>query len=442
MSPMKGVTLEMSQKQINRYHVITSSLEGKLTVSETAALLGLSERQVTRLRNGVKKDGAAFLVHKNKGRVSTRAIPEEEKQKIRELYKSAVYSGANFLHFSELLAERENISLSYSTVRKTLTQADIESPKKRRRFKPHRRRKRKAQEGLLTQLDATPHEWFGGKTKYALHGGIDDATGNIVGAYMTKNECLQGYFETMRQVIEQNGIPIGAYADRHAIFRSQKADKLTLEEQLDGKQVNDTQFGRAMKELGITLIAARSPQAKGRIERLWETLQSRLVIEFRIHNIKTVHEANAFLAEYIPKFNKQFGVEAEQSEKAYVNTDLDLDTILCVKEKRIIDNGGVFSFHGKLLKITDDAVPSKAKIEVIASATKGIMALYKGKVLDVLPYVKPKKAAKPKTERKPYIPPDDHYYKRGKPAIPLYSSDLVDSEIHKMLVDIFLSKYA
>jgi transposase len=423
--------------------VISDSLEGKLTVAEAAEALGISERQVTRLRNGVKKEGAAFLIHKNKNRPPKHAVAEETKQEIVKLYRSENYCGANFLHFSELLSEHEEITLSYTTVRKALKEAKIESPKKRRRYKPHHRRKPKAQEGLLIQLDASPHEWFGGKAKHTLHGRIDDATGKITGLYMTKNECMQGYFETVRQIVEQNGVPVSAYADRHTIFRSPNADKLTIEEQLDGKMIADTQFGRAMKELGITLIAARSPQAKGRIERLWETLQSRLVIEFRIHNIKTVHEANAFLLEYMPKFNQQFGREPEQTESAYVPTSLDLDLILCVKENRVVDNGGVFSFHGKSWKVMSDDLPGKVRIEVIASATKGILALYKGKILDVLPYVKPKKSSKPKTvERTKYIPPDDHAYKRGKPKTPLYSSDLAHSEVYQILNEIFLSKYA
>jgi len=420
-----------------------NSLDGKMTVAEAAATLGISERQVKRLRNGVREEGAAFLVHKSKGRTAPNATPERDKQKIQELYRSELYAGANFLHFSELLAEREGISLSYSTVRNALTEGGIDSPKKRRRYKPHRRRKRKAQEGLLIQLDATPYEWFGGRAKYALHGGIDDATGKIVGAYMTKNECLHGYYETMRQLIVRDGVPGSVYSDRHAIFLSTKADKLTIQEQLDGKVINDTQFGRAMKELGVTMIAARSPQAKGRVERLWETLQSRLVIEFRIHGVKTVHEANAFLVDYIPKFNGRFAVDPEETEKAYAPNTLDLDLVLCVKEKRVVDTGGVFSFSGKLWKVSDIDVPCKFNVEVVASATRGLIALYKGKILDVLPYIRPRKAAKPKTERKKTVPSADHYYKYGKPKIPLYSSDLVDPEIYKMLEDVFLNtKYA
>ena len=434
----------MTQGQINRYHIIMKSLEGKMTVAEVAATLRLSERQVKRLRSGVKAEGAAFLVHKGKNKPSTRATPEQMQSKVVELYRSEDYSGANFLHFSELLAEYEGINLSYSTVRSTLTAAGIESPKKRRRFKPHRRRKRKAQEGLLTQMDATPYEWFGGRAKFSLHGGIDDATGKIVGAYMEKNECLHGYLEVMRQIIEKNGTPAAAYVDMHAIFRSPKADKITVDEQLEGKVVNDTQFGRAMKELGINLIYARSAPAKGRVERLWETLQSRLVIEFRIRKISTIHEANAFLAEYIPKFNDQFAVEPEQVESAYspLSTNLDLDLILCVKTKRTVDGGGEFSFHGKSFKVTNGDFRGKTKVDVIVSATRGIIVLYNGKTYDVVPFIKPKKVKQAKQEPKKYIPPDEHYHKYGKPSIPLYSNDLVDEEIYKMLNDIFLSKYA
>ena len=444
MSPMKKeVTLQMTQKQINRYHTIMNSLDGKLTVGEAAAALGISERQVKRLRNVVREEGAAFLIHKSKGRTSTQAVPEEEKQKIQELYRSELYTGANFLHFSELLAEHEGISYSYTTIRSALTEGGIESPKKRRRFKPHRRRKRKAQEGHLIQIDASPHEWFGGRAKYALHGGIDDATGKFVGAHMTKNECVHGYYEVMRQIIERDGIPASAYSDRHAIFVSPKDGKLTVQEQLDGKVINDTQFGRAMKELGITLILARSAQAKGRVERLWETLQSRLVIEFRIRGIKTVEAANAFIMEYIPKFNEQFAVEPELTEKTYRANTLDLDLVLCVKEPRVVDNGGVFSFNSKLWKVTNDGLPSsKFSVEVVVSATRGIIALYKGKELDVLPYIKPKKAGTPKTERKQPSTLGHHAHNNWLPSQPRYSFDLADSEIRKMVEDIFLAKYA
>jgi len=442
---MKEVTLLMTQGQINRYHVIRKSLEGTMTIAEAAAAIGLSERQVKRLRNGVKEEGAAFLIHKSKNKPSKRATPEKTKDRIIELYRSEMYTGANFVHFTELLAENEKINHSYKTVHDILNAAGIESPKKRRRFRPHRSRKRKEQEGLLIQMDASPYEWFGGRVKYSLHGSIDDATGKITGAYMTKNECLHGYLEVMRHTVERFGVPVGAYVDMHVIFRSQKASSLTIEDQLAGKTVNDTQFGRAMKELGINLIYARSPQAKGRIERLWETLQSRLVIEFRIRNIETVHEANAFLIEYIPKFNEQFAVIPEQLEQAYsiLSPNIDLDLILCIKESRIADNGGVFSFNGKLFKIVDYDEKGKSKISVIASATRGLLVNHKDKVYDVLPFIRPKKVDKAtRNERWKVASTEGHCWKSGNRYIPLYSSELSDPVIYEMLNDIFLSKYA
>ncbi|GAW93875.1 integrase catalytic subunit [Calderihabitans maritimus] len=300
----------MTQEQLNRFSVISSLIDGHITVREAALSLDLSERQVKRLKKGVMEEGPEFLIHKNTGRSPKHAIPKETKEKIIALKLSEPYKDANFKHFHELLAEHEGIILSYSCLYSILTEAGIESPKKRRRFKPHRRRKRKPQEGLLIQMDASPFEWLGTKEQFALHGAIDDATGKIVGLYLTKNECLHGYFEITWQILKKHGIPASIYADRHSIFQSPNASKLTVEEQLAGKVVKDTQFGRAMNELGITLIPARSPQAKGRVERLWETLQSRLPVEFKIAGITSLKQANEFLTQYIDKFNALFAVEA------------------------------------------------------------------------------------------------------------------------------------
>lgn len=159
-----------------------------------------------------------------------------------------------------------------------LKNAGVKSPLKKKGSKRTNRRKRKPHPGQMIQVDATPYEWFGGNVKYALHGAIDDATGEIVGLYMTQNECLFGYFEMMRQCCLDFGVPQSVYSDRHTIFLSPKACKLSVEEMINGKTVNLTQFGRAMHELGVDMIYAHSPQAKGRVERLWSTLQSRLPI--------------------------------------------------------------------------------------------------------------------------------------------------------------------
>lgn len=437
----------MTQTQLNRFSVISSVIQGKTLIKEAALSLGLSERQVKRLKKGVIKEGPAFLFHKNSGRKPKHALTSELKEKIVKLKKSAIYENANFLHFKELLAEHEGIVLSYSCLHALLTEAGIKSPKKRRKVKPHHRRKRKPQEGLLIQMDASPFEWFSSAEKFALHGAIDDATGKIVGLYLAKHECLQGYFEVTRQILTNFGIPASIYADKHSIFISPNASKLTLEDQLNGKVVNDTQFGRALKELGINLIPAHSAPAKGRIERLWETLQSRLPVEFNIAGVSTVDQANAFLSQYLPKFNEMFFVEAQNPNTAYrpLTDDLDLSHILCVKHQRSVDNGGVFSFRNKLFKLVDgDIVPPRAKVDVLVSPSFGIKVSYKDFVFDTLPFVKPKRGSQSKSElpqadkKAPYVPPDSHYYKYGHSLVKKVSFEDSDSDILKMLEEIFL----
>jgi len=447
---MKGkVHYLMSQEQLKRYTVIEKTLEGSMTIREASEHLGLSVRQVIRLKKGVGKNGAAALIHKNQGRKPAHAIPNGVKETIITLKISDKYKDANFKHFQELLERFENIKISYSPLYKILKGAGIQSPKKRRRFKPHCRRKRKAQKGLLIQMDATPYNWFGDGKKYSLHGAIDDATGEIVGLYMTKNECLQGYFETTRQMLLNFGIPVSIYCDRHAIFLSTKAGKLTIEDELEGKVCNDTQFGRAMKELGITIIPARSPQAKGRIERLWDTLQSRLPVEFKIAGITTIDEANEFFKSYIAEFNKIFAVEPRDAESAFRSlSDIDLDCILCVKQKRKADNSGVFSFYGKHFKVipkeNQPSIPPQAKINVFVSSISGVRVEYKGKIYETVPFVKPKKVidtTPKKCESTAHKPADTHYYKYGKELFKRVTFEDSDKDILNMLQEIFLGKY-
>lgn len=440
----------MSQKQINRYVVVQKSLEGAISVIDAAVALNLSTRQVIRLRNGVKENGAEALVHKNQGRPPTHAISESLKNKIVELKLSDKYKDANFKHYQELLERHESIKVSYSLLYRVLTEANIQSPKKRRRFKPHRRRARKAQKGLLIQMDASPFRWFGGRRMYSLHGAIDDATGKIVGLYMTKNECLQGYLETTRQILLNHGIPVSIYSDRHAIFLSTKADKLTIEEQLEGKVCNDTQFGRAMKELGITIIPARSAQAKGRVERLWETLQSRLPVEFQISGISDPDQANEFLKEYIHAFNNLFAVEPAKAESAFCPLgNININAVLCVKQKRKVDAGGVFSFYGKHFKVIAEEnqppIPTRTQVTVCISSITGVRVEYSGRIYETIPFIKPKKAnsndQKGCKPGKPHIPPETHYYKYGQELFTKLTFEESDREILKMLQEVFLGKH-
>ena len=435
----------MTQDQIRRYVAIRNSLDGKTTVAEAATVLGISERQVIRLRNGVKTEGAAFIEHKNKGKAPKHALTDETRKKIREMYEEEKYKGSNFQHFKDLVEEHDKFEVSYSSIHRTLRDAGYESPKKRRRTKPHPRRKRKAQEGLLVQIDATPFDWFGDGTKSSLHGAIDDATGKLLGLHLERNECLHGYFSLMRHVVTQNGVPCVAYADRHTIFLSPKAGKLTLEEQLEGRQANDTQFGRAMKELGIKLTAARSPQAKGRIERAWDTLQSRLPIEFRIRDIRMISEANAFLKEYILEFNSRFAVEPEDAVAVYVplKQGLDLDLVLCVKETRTMDAGGVFSFGGRAWKV--GCPPSKkATVEVVISPVRGVLAIRDGQVHEAARFERPRKqnSGMSKTAKPRQAPSDTHPWKSGVFDESFRTKTFSDMEIVSMLHEIFFESTA
>lgn len=438
----------MTQTQLNRYKIISLVIEGKATVSEAAEDLKLSERQVKRLKKGVKEQGPAFLIHSNTGRKPSHAVSKELKETIVSLKQAEPYVGANFLYFQELLEEHEKIVISYTPLYKILTEAGIKSPKKRRKAKSHHRRKRKRREGILIQMDATPFEWFGTDEKFALHGAIDDATGKIVGLFLTKNECLMGYFAVVRQMLLNFGIPVSLYTDRHAIFESRKAGKLTIEEQLEGKVVNETQFERAMSELGVTMHKARSAEAKGRVERLWDTLQGRLPIEFKIAGISNIDEANSFLASYIDKFNKKFAVapmEPESMFRAVPDKEF-VDHILCVKQERSLDNGYVFSFYNRHFKVIDKGlpIPPRSSVKVLVSSEFGLKAQYRNLVYEVVPFIKPKKssAAKGNGPKSVYRPPDEHYYKYGHILWPKLCFDQSNQEILEMLTEIFYKKYA
>lgn len=357
---MKEEKFFMSDKEIRKALVIQKLIDGVLTTNEAAEILSLSARHVKRLKAGVIQNNLGSLAHGNRARKPYHAIPDELKEKVLLLIQQAPYSKANNTHLSELLAEHEHIYLSVSSIRRIRKCAGIASPRKHRSPQLHRRRNRKVSEGMLIQIDASPHHWLGrDQPAIALVGGIDDATGNVVGALFRPTEDLQGYFEMTRQIITNYGIPLAIYSDRHAIFRSSNEDKFTIEDELEGKQFPLSQFGRAMSELGIEHIKARSPQAKGRIERLWGTLQDRLTVEMALANVTTLEEANQFLQTFISKHNAQFGVNPTSTESAFrpALPLKELHEILCIKEKRRL-KAGVISYGGKSYQLYLKNVPA------------------------------------------------------------------------------------
>ena len=415
---MEKVRYLMTKKELVRVHVIKSLIEDKMTSRDAAEVLNLSERQIKRLKAGVKKDGEVFVIHKNRGRKPKHTIPGKRREEIVFLARNK-YKGVNYTHLAELLREEEGITISQSSVSRILKAKGIKSPRKHRPPKPHRVRERKPQEGLLLQMDASPYEWLPG-IKCSLHGAIDDARGNITGLYFSLNECLNGYYEVKRQTILEYGLPVSVYVDRHTIFKAPSNARLTIYDELEGKTLAYTQFSRAMQELSVGIIYAYSPQAKGRIERLWGTLQDRLTLELRLAGIKSIKEANAFLPGFIKRFNAHFAVVPREPQSAYrpLGEHINIDYILCRKDARKACHGSIFSFGGQIYQLSKNnqavSIPNKAAITVLTSPRFGMRAEYKGGVYQVKKTVRPVRVLAKKDRVKRIIKvKDDHPWRNG-----------------------------
>jgi transposase InsO family protein len=290
------------------------------------------------------------------------------------------------LHFKELLWDLHQVKISYNALRVLLLRAGFVSPKKHRQKKFHPRRPPKEAFGEMLQTDASSHQFFlpFGDTKfYALHGFIDDATGTITGLYITKNECSDGYFEALRYTLTHFGCPASVYADGLSLFFSNKRETLSKKDILAGIEERRTQFGQIFYDLGIELIHARSSQAKGKIERLWQTLQSRLITEFKIHGIDSVEKANAFLPEYIAAFNKKFAKPVPKSIFLPLPKSIDLGLLLSLKFTRKLDSGLCFSFFKNIFKVPDGK--PHTTVQLLVSKIHGMKVLFKGKLLSVIP---------------------------------------------------------
>ena len=273
---MKGLTL--TTKEQSRIQVLNGVLEGKVTAVEAAGLMEVSERHTWRLLAAYRKEGPAAVAHGNRGRKPATTTCLGTQQKVRELAEGP-YAGLNHTHLTEMLAEREGIDLSRSTMRRILLAGGLRSPRIRRASKRYSRRERYPQEGMLLQIDGSRHDWLEGRGPYlTLVGAVDDATGTVPFALFRQQEDAQGYMLMLRDIIDHHGVPLALYSDRHGIFQRSPKEPESLAEQLRGRR-DPTQFGRALEELDIQLIMAHTPQAKGRIERVWGTFQDRLVSE-------------------------------------------------------------------------------------------------------------------------------------------------------------------
>ena len=342
---MKGLTL--STKEQNRLQILNGVLERYWSMKEAAPLLGVSERQGWRMLSAYRREGARGLAHQNRGKVPPNITPEAIRQRVVTLAQER-YGDINHTQLTELLAEREGLRLSRPTVRRILVRAGLTSPRQRRPPQHRCRRQRMPQEGMLLQLDGSPHAWLEDRGPgMTLLLAIDDATGTAPYALFQEQEDTRGYLTLLQGIIEGHGVPMAVYTDGHAVFQPRRTGP-------DGVgESRSTQWGRALAELGITPILAHSPQAKGRVERANGTFQDRLVAELRLAGADTLAEANQVLAEFLPRFNQRFGVPAAQPESAYrpVDSESDLGGVLCIKELRRVARDNTVQYHGRTLQL-------------------------------------------------------------------------------------------
>jgi transposase len=344
--------LRVSQKQLHRMHVVGLTVEGRETVGRGAKLLGISPRQMKRLRRKLKERGVEALLHGNRGKAPWNKTGSDKIEQVLGLTRGC-YQGLNDTHLTEKLKEKEEIVVSRATVRRILRGSGIAAVRRRGVKRHYKRRERKAQEGALLLWDGSPHRWFGQeKDPCNLTAVIDDATGTFLQGVFTVEEDAQSYLICLRQILLEKGIPLALYMDRHGIFR-RNDDHWSLQEQLAGEQT-PTQVGQALRALGIEAIFALSPQAKGRVERLFNTLQDRLVQELRLAGINTPQQATSFVnGAFKADFNARFAKPARQSQAAWrpLPRGLDIDRICSFRYEATVGNDNAVRLGGIILDV-------------------------------------------------------------------------------------------
>ena len=424
----------LSMKEIKRLHVLQQIVEQKMTARQASELLGLSIRQVRRLVAKYRAQGAPGIRHGNRGKRPNNQTEEDVRNQVLKLARGQ-YQDYNDCHLTEELAENHGIHLSRSTLRRIRRQANLASPRKRRPPQHRSRRERREQAGMLLQTDGSRHDWLEGRGPWlTLIAYIDDATNEVSGAIFREEEDATGYFFGLQQICLTQGIPAAIYADRHTIFQS--PTKGTLDQELAGEQPR-SQYGRLLDELGIELIAARSPQAKGRIERLWETFQDRLVKALREAHATNLEEANQVLKSFLPTYNHRFCKQPPQENTAFIPwpTEYRVQDFFCFKHTRTVTNDNTIPFDGQRLQIPpgpDRASYARAKVEVRQHLDGRLEVCYQGRSLASFEPVEPQlvrvnkfsprsenihqpdepKVKQNVNERKPYKPAADHPWRK------------------------------
>jgi len=346
----------LSPKEAKRVFILEKMKEkDSLSVTEASFLLELSERHIYRVKEVFEREGIKGLAHKGRGKRAHNRTPDQIRNYIIELAVE-IAPEASCKHIAEMLEADRDYEISAKTVGRILKKSGIPLSHSHRTPKgQHPSRERMPFPGLLVQIDASPFNWLGPlHGELHLHGAIDDATSNILALWLDGSENCNAYLHIMKRMLERWGVPERVYTDRHGIFFPVNP-KSTMEEELEGIRSSLSQFGKIMERLGVNQIKAYTPQAKGRIERLWGTLQHRLVVDLRRENITSIKEANIFLPEYIERFNRRFGVKPKRDISAFKPSPSaeELDLILVKEHVRKADKGSRISYGGIKYQLID-----------------------------------------------------------------------------------------
>jgi transposase len=382
MSPSEDSKMEtylhMSSKEISRLEVIQKLAGKQMCQQEASVILGVSIRQVKRLVQSYRKQGAAGLISKKRGQKSNNQLPEENRRKALDALKSK-YTGFGPSLAQEKLVEHEKLQISTESVRQLMIAEGLWKARPVRKRVAHQLRERRACFGELIQIDGSPHDWFEGRAAACtLLVFIDDATGKLVYLQFVNNESFFSYGQACAQYFQSHGKPVAFYSDKHGIFR--------VNQRSVGSSDALTQFGRAMQELDVQIICANTPQAKGRVERVILTLQDRLPKEMRLLQISSWQAGNAYLPAFIEHFNQRFAVPSRSSVDAHrpLLAQDDLETILTWQEQRIVSKNLTVQFDKVVYQIQTDRpgyALRKASITVCRDAQNKVTLLYKGQAL-------------------------------------------------------------
>ena len=367
----------MTQKEQARLQVLNSLLAEHMTLDQAATLIGVTTRHTRRILAAYREKGVAAVAHGHRGRRPGNATPDAVVAGVVRLARTR-YAGANHTHLSELLSERDGIDIGRTTLRRILVNAGLSSPRRRRPPKHRVRRQRMPREGMLIQMNGSYHRWLGEQAPpFTLLIAVDDASGAVADALFCEQEDAHSYFVLIQGLVQRCGIPVARYTDWHGVFRHTPGS---------GLPGMPTQFSRAMEELGIQMIFALSPQAKGRVERTGGTFQDRLVTELRLAGASGIGEANRVLERFLPRFNQRFGVPPQHPEPAFrpLDPELCLEQVLCFKHRRRVarDNTVRFQLHTlQLLPGPEGPSYAGAAVAVLAGLDGRLSLRHEGRIL-------------------------------------------------------------